>query len=196
MGGAQRGGYALRLELRRSGVFTQWATLAGLDMSSKPTPAEGESHQHRAQELNRIARNLFIAWFVGSIPYLLFTCTVGLISGLIVVLVPFYALCAQSVAVVVVVSLCAARQRFVLARGAGIFLSGTPGLGLVSWYVREWRECADLDDPAACFAYLNGGPLMPLGVGLVAVLSALAVSAVLLWIWREAHGSRLRVEVA
>lgn len=150
------------------------------ELSSK-TPVPFSEQRRR---LNQQAKWAAIAVSVGSVPYLLATFSFGLISGLIVVMLPGYACLFIVALLVIVVSLCLARRWYGLARFTGASVALMPGGGLAGWYISELVFCERGADKAACLNYLNGSPLLPLGVAMGVALSGLAVGLVLFWIQR------------
>jgi hypothetical protein len=105
---------------------------------------------------------LALALSIGlSIPaFIAFGLTIGLITGLVVLVAPLYVLALQMGTAALVVSLCLWRRRYGLARVAGTLLLLAPEVSFVGWYLRERHRCAVAVDPKACFAYLDGSPLL------------------------------------
>lgn len=115
-----------------------------------------------------------------SVPiFIFFGLTIGLITGLVVVLAPVYALALQMGIAGIAVSLCLWRRSYVLARAVGLVLVVVPELGFAGWYVRARILCGQAPDPRACLEYLDGSPL--LRVLVVVGLLASGLGSVVLW---------------
>jgi hypothetical protein len=85
-----------------------------------------------------------------------------------------------------VVSLCLWRRRYGWARLLGTPLAIGPEVLFAGWYVRERHRCTLAADPQACFAYLDGSPLLTAFVLLSAIVSLVTCAA--LW-WVVARAS-------
>lgn len=131
-----------------------------------------------------LAAGLSALLLVGSVIYWAFALTFGLISGLVVLLAPLWPLLAQALVLGVVLSLGAWLRWERLAAGAALLIAGLPAASVVGWYAWELWSCETAADPAACYAYLNGSPLLPALVGLTAVVAAAEVLATLVFTWK------------
>ena len=130
---------------------------------------------------NRVARTVALLLAAGSVPYWGFACSFGLLSGLVVLLAPLYVLLFQAALTTIVLALCLARDAYGAARVLGLSLALGPGFAASGWYASKWVECARAADSGACFEYLNGSPLLPIGVAgyaLVSTAGAIVVLAV------------------
>lgn len=104
--------------------------------------------------------------------------TFGIVSGLVVLMAPAYPFLVQALVAGILVSLG-------LWRGwprVGVLLAlpvvTLPQLGIVGWYGWELWRCETAADRDACYAYLNGSVLLPVGVG--GAVSASVVEVVVL----------------
>lgn len=134
----------------------------------------------QAKAWRRIAALAGFGFLGGSVPYLGCAFTFGIISGLIVILVPLYPVLFQIMLVVVAVALSLAARRHALARVLGTVLSLAPALAAVGAYTNARIGCERAQDAAACVAYLNGDPpLLPIAVGVYLVPSMVGAAIVL-----------------
>jgi len=125
-----------------------------------------------------VALALSVVLVVGSVAWWAFGLTFGLVSGLVVLMAPAYPLLVQALLVGIVLSLGLWRARPRLGALLALPVATLPQVGLVGWYGWELWTCRTAADPAACFAYLNGSVLLPVGVG-VAVLASVVQVVVL-----------------
>jgi hypothetical protein len=105
--------------------------------------------------------------------------TFGLLSGLVVLMVPAWLLYAQALGGAIVT--CAALWRGA-PRGAAVLGSlavAVPGAAVVLAYGAAYAQCLAGPDEAGCLDYLNGSPLLPFFVGVTAVLTLGEVAVVL-----------------
>jgi hypothetical protein len=119
---------------------------------------------------------------VGSVLYWSIALTFGLISGLVVLMAPVYPLLLQAVFTTMVASLCLWRGRPWLALVLGVPLVVLPQLVVLCWYGWELYACQVAPDPDACFAYLNGSPLLPLGVGIYALTAGVELCMLVVFV--------------
>jgi hypothetical protein len=142
------------------------------------------SDDAQARGWKRVAKLAALGFVIGSVPYLGCAFTVGLISGLVVLLAPLYPVLFQVTLITVAVALALAGRRHGLARGLGLGLALGPALVAVSAYVKARLDCATQDDARACVEYLHGQPpLLPIVLGGYLLL-ALVMSAVVLFVVR------------
>lgn len=121
---------------------------------------------------------LLTFFFAVGTPFMaLIAGTIGLLTGLIVLIVPVYVLVAWATITSIFVCLCLWRRWAVAAGAVGCLFMLGPASGVASWYARELHRCEHALDPAKCSAYLNGSPLLPFFVG-VCVVAALLGSAI------------------
>ncbi|MEZ5116749.1 MAG: hypothetical protein R2737_10815 [Candidatus Nanopelagicales bacterium] len=107
-----------------------------------------------------------------------FGITFGLISGLIVLMIPAYVVLVWLVATTVTVALCMWREHPALARALGTVVALGPAVTAVVLYARASLNCRGAVDERACYDYLNGSPLLPILVGLSVVVALAAAVAV------------------
>lgn len=131
-----------------------------------------------------LAAGLSLLLLVGSVIWWAFALTFGLISGLVVLMAPLWPLLAQALVLGVVLSLGAWLRWERLAALVGLAVVGLPASGVVGWYGWQLWQCESAADPDACYAYLNGSPLLPALVGLTAVVALGEALFTLLFTWR------------
>lgn len=107
-----------------------------------------------------------------------FSLTVGLITGLIILIVPGYLFGAWLAMAGIVVSLCLWRQRPLLARILGGGATLGPAGAAVGSYAVALARCRHAPDPARCYEYINGSPLLPFFVGVCALVGLAAFGVV------------------
>ncbi len=134
---------------------------------------------------NQRAKWIAIGVAAGSPLYLLVTFTFGLISGLIVVMAPMFPVLLLVAFTACLVSLCLARQRYVLATIMGVLVSVVPTILPIIWYAAEWRKCTQLPSPEECFDYLNGSPLLLIGVGAMLAVGLCCAAMVVVVVHQE-----------
>src|SRR5688572_14585728 len=127
----------------------------------------------------KVAQGLALAIGISIPAFVVFGLTIGLITGCVVLVAPLYVLGFQMGLAALVVSLCLSRRRHGLALLLGTPLLLVPEVLFAGWYVRERHRCAIAADPQACFAYLDGSPLLMAFVILAAIVSLVACAA--LW---------------
>jgi hypothetical protein len=117
---------------------------------------------------------IVLAWVVATPVVGVISLTIGLVTGLVVVLVPMYLLFSWMCLVAVAVCLAQGRGHRMLARMSAALLGPVPGLLVVAAYVRARQQCSVDPDPAGCFAYLDGSPLLVVLIVAVALTGLLA----------------------
>ena len=134
----------------------------------------------RPLHYGHLALALTVLLLVGSGAFWAFGLTFGLISGLVVLMAPLYPLLVQALGMAIVVSLCLWRRSYLGALLLGLCCALLPQGLLVAWYGRELWRCQVAVDPAPCFGYLNGSPLLPFFIGLAVLASAGEVMVLLI----------------
>lgn len=160
---------------------------------NEPTTAR-RTATDAARNWNRVAALTAIGLVASSVPYLGCAFSFGLLSGLIVLLVPLYVVFVHVALTVIVVSLLLGRRWLGLAQAAGAVVSVTPAALGDAWYAHAWWHCEHVADRTACLQYLNGSPLLPLGVAGYTLLS-LAVLGIVTFVIRK-EAARLRTSAA
>jgi hypothetical protein len=113
-----------------------------------------------------------VALPVGSIAFAFFGITIGLITGLIVVMIPLYVLFVQATVSLMLVSLCMKVAAPTAARVVGAVGLLAPVAFAALRYGAELLLCDQGPEAAACRAYINGDPpLVPVGLVLYAGIS-------------------------
>lgn len=108
---------------------------------------------------------------VGSLAWWAVGLTFGVVSGLVVLMAPAWPFLVQALVAAILTSLGLWRGRPLLGALLALPVIVLPQLGIVGWYGWELWSCHTAADPDACYAYLNGSVLLPVGVG-VSVLAA------------------------
>jgi hypothetical protein len=148
----------------------------------------------QARGWNRVAVGAAVGFAASSVPYWLFGCTFGVLSGLIAFLAPLYPFLLQLTLVVVGVSAALARRWYVVARLVALALGLLPAAATGAWYGGQRWACAQAADSAACFEYLDGEFPIHLFVGAHVLLSSLLVVLALVVVQREVRLVRARTE--
>lgn len=150
----------------------------------------------QARGWNRVAKVTAVGFLIGSVPYLIAAFTCGLLSGLIVLMVPLYAVLLHVAIVVIALAVSLAQRRYGVARVVTLVLALVPATAFTGWYAREWWRCEQAADSAACFEYLNGSPLLPITVAGYAIVSLTIAAAALFVIQRQVALERAHAEPA
>jgi hypothetical protein len=106
----------------------------------------------------RLALICLAALPVGTIGFAVMSMTVGLITGLIVVMIPLWGLFVQGTLTLLFVSLCMKARLSIAARVVGGVCLLAPAVYATLQYAGAISLCHRLDDSEACLAYLNGSP--------------------------------------
>ena len=111
----------------------------------------------------------------GSVLYWAIALSVGVLTGLVLLLGPAYPFLMSPVLAVFLTSLCWWRGWRWAGFGLGLVVLVAPAAVVSGVYAREWHACTVAADPDACFAYLNGSPVLPVGVAVVVLMAASGV---------------------
>jgi hypothetical protein len=135
------------------------------------SPSEASMSVAGHEPWRKVALGLALAIGLSIPTFIVFGLTIGLITGLVVLVAPLYVLALQMGIAALVVALCLWRRRYGLARLLGMPLVIVPEVLFAGWYLRERHRCVVAADPRACFAYLDGSPLLMAFVLLASIVS-------------------------
>jgi hypothetical protein len=122
----------------------------------------------------RVALICLAALPVGTIGFAFMSMTIGLITGLIVVMIPLWGLFVQGTMTLLLVSLCMKGRLSIAAHVVGGVCLLAPAVYAALQYAGAISLCHRLDDPEACLAYLNGSPLLQFAVVAYGIVSLVA----------------------
>lgn len=131
------------------------------------------------------AKILSLVLLFGTIVFVAGGLTIGLITGLILLMAPMYVIGAVCTLAAICVSLCLWRRWYWTALTLGSLILLTPTTVLVSWYAMQWQRCKQVPDPQACLAYLNGSILLPIFIFICCVVTIAGCSFIVLTVLRQ-----------